>query len=530
MVRSTTTTMATTKTTQCCCGSAKPGRGSADRVLLFAGIAAFAFVALMAICARGQSLTLVNPNWEINLTDAGYSDYLGDLTPGFEGREYLSGEWAAAVSYSVDGNTVAPTWLEPNFIYPDWTTNSNFSVVQGIAETGVNADGLPIAESIIENGDLRITLRFEMIDTITGTPMGTVKKSAGGSGASVRSNRYVLKQTYAIENIGEQTISDLQLFQFLHGLNSLAGVYDDRSYAGPMAEYRYDTTLNGTDPYAIGASPDGVQDYIAFHSSVLPTAVELGAYGIEIDNHGIGKPSDGVHLSVENNWNDEPYASRLGTDAYAVGTNGAQWVAGAERWDLATLAPHASISADVLLSILTGTKVLGQPSDDKNPASGSCNGGSGSIGGVDYDFEDVTLDGSLFAEYSRADEDEIAEHIAEGEYDAPDFLIAGSIMQIWSMDFTGEFDGIVQLTFAFDPSLLSSVDDLASLSIYHFNGHVWENVGGVVDAALGTITIQTSSLSPFALGVVVPEPAGAALAVVVLTLAIARIPRRRCRR
>ncbi len=38
-------------------------------------------------------MTLINPDWTITLTDAGYSDLLFDQRPGFEGREYLSGEW-----------------------------------------------------------------------------------------------------------------------------------------------------------------------------------------------------------------------------------------------------------------------------------------------------------------------------------------------------------------------------------------------------------------------------------------------------
>ena len=82
--------------------------------------------------AQTTSLTVANPNWNITLTDFGYSDFLLDNTPGFEGREYLSGEWGAAVSYSVGGLAVAPTWLEPKFLFPDWPTNSTFSVVSPI--------------------------------------------------------------------------------------------------------------------------------------------------------------------------------------------------------------------------------------------------------------------------------------------------------------------------------------------------------------------------------------------------------------
>ncbi|MEI7898872.1 MAG: hypothetical protein WCK89_01370 [bacterium] len=45
-----------------------------------------------------------------------------DNTPGFQGREYLSGEWGAAIGYEVAGKpAVPPQWLEPHFSYPDWT-------------------------------------------------------------------------------------------------------------------------------------------------------------------------------------------------------------------------------------------------------------------------------------------------------------------------------------------------------------------------------------------------------------------------
>ncbi len=124
--------------------------------------------------AAGQgALTLANPHWNITLTDAGYSDFLLDNTPGFEGREYLSGEWGAAVGYQVAGHPItAPQWLEKYFSFPDWTNNSTFTVVTPLTQTLLNADNLPIAQSVIANADLQITLRHEMLDTVVGTPMG----------------------------------------------------------------------------------------------------------------------------------------------------------------------------------------------------------------------------------------------------------------------------------------------------------------------------------------------------------------------
>lgn len=207
-----------------------------------------------------------NPNWQIALTGYGYSDYLGDMTPCFEGREYLSGEWGAAVSYKVGGGTtISPTWLERNFIYPDWTTNSNFNVVSGIAWTGTNSSGLDVARSVIENNDLRITINYEMMDPLTGMTMGNAAASAAGTGTDIDSNRYVLKQTYTVQNISGDTITNLQVFQLLHDLNGQSGVYDNRSYAGPLNQYRCDTTLGGVDPNsagAVGASSEVFKDYI----------------------------------------------------------------------------------------------------------------------------------------------------------------------------------------------------------------------------------------------------------------------------
>ncbi len=203
--------------------------------------------------STGGSMLLANPNWNITLTDYGYSDYLLDNTPGFEGREYLSGEWASAIAYTKDGVAVPPTWLDPNFLFPDWPTNSNFQIVQGIHLVGANLDGLPIAESVIANSDLEITLRFEMVDTVTGTPMGGTPAGSGSAASSIDSNRYVLNQSFKVRNISGAAITNVQLFQLLHGITAERGVYDNRAYAGKLSPYRYDATLAGIDAGAAGA-------------------------------------------------------------------------------------------------------------------------------------------------------------------------------------------------------------------------------------------------------------------------------------
>ncbi len=453
--------------------------------------------------STGGTMLLKNPNWNITLSSFGYSDFLLDDTPGFEGREYLSGEWGSAIAYTKDGVPVPPTWFDPQFLYPDWQTNSDFQVVQGIHLVGANADNLPIAESVIANSDIEITLRFEMIDTVVGTPMGNVAAGAGGAGSPVDSNRYVLNQSFRIRNISGSAISNVQLFQLIHGLTSQRGVYDNRLYTGKLSQYRYDVTLAGIDANAAGvdSSAAGLEDYIAFQSNVAPTAFEIGHYGIEgngLDDHGIGKPSDGVHLSIEDNWGNAPFAARQGRDSFAPAN---RWVAGGQRWSLGNLAAGQSSNFDIMLSLLTGTKVT-TGGGGGGHTGGSCNGGASRVGGVDFEFDDAAGGGTFFGRYSKADDDELAEREGDGEFALPTFLTpSGGVTQVWNLKYSGAHNGQIRLTFAYDPSQLPAGFDENRLVIYHYNGAAWENLSGVVDLANHRITVTTASLSPFALGV-----------------------------
>lgn len=438
------------------------------------------------------SIIVGTPNWEIQLTDSGYSDYLGDLTPGFEGREYLSGEWGAAVGYKKGSQTVTPTWLESQFVYPDWQTNSNFTTLSPMTQIGVNSQNLPIASSVISNGDLRITQRAELIDTVTGMALG-ISAASAGSGQFIGSNRYVLQQTYSIENTSNEAISNLQLFQLLHGLNSQQGVYDNRDYGGALGEYRYDVTLAGDS-----GNEAGQYDYISFSSKVAPSAVELGHYGTtSTDNHASGKPSVGTHLSVESN-------SLNGNDSFAPED---RWVAGAERWDLGVLQPGQVASMDVVLSIRTGWQV------PANGTNGSTNGGSTQVGGVDYMFEDTHSGGQFFVSFSAEDLKGIQEQIAAGEFGKPTFDVPGGTLQVFEIEFEGSFSGLVTLTVGYDASLLPAEFDPSRLHVYHWKNGSWIDLGGVVDVVNHTITFATDSFSPFALGVAadVPEPSALAL-------------------
>jgi hypothetical protein len=477
-------------------------QSSSSRSKLVPRTLSLACWALLAVSTSGWAqetawgspyIIVGTPNWEIQLTDSGYSDYLGDLTPGFQGREYLSGEWAAAVGYKKGSQTVTPTWLEPKFVFPDWETNSNFTTQSPMTQIGVNSQNLPITSSVISNGDLRITQRAELIDTVTGMALGYSAASAAGSGQFVGSNRYVLQQTYSIENTSNEAISNLQLFQLLHGLTSQQGVYDNRDYGGALGEYRYDVTLAGDSGNAAGQF-----DYISFSSKVAPTAVELGHYGTEsTDSHSVGKPSVGTHLSVEDN-------ALNGNDSF---TPTERWVAGAERWDLGVLQPGQVASMDVVLSIRTGWQVPAEGT------SGSTNGGSSQVGGVDYMFEDTHSSGKFFVSYSAEDLKGIQEQVAAGEFGAPTFDVPGGTLQVFEIEFEGSFSGLVTLTVGYDTSLLPPELDPARLHVYHWKNGSWIDLGGVVDVVNHTITFATDSFSPFAIGVApgVPEPGALAM-------------------
>lgn len=104
-------------------------------------------------------------------------------------------------------------------------------------------------------------------------------------------------------------------------MSSQRGVFDNRPHAGILGEFQYDTTLSGLDPWSAGActSSAGLEDCIGFHAINAPSAHEIGHYGIEgngVDDHCLGKPSDGVHRSIENNWTSAPYDTRQGTDFF----------------------------------------------------------------------------------------------------------------------------------------------------------------------------------------------------------------------
>ena len=289
-----------------------------------------------------------NPEWEILVTDYGYADLALDRRAGFVGREYLSGEWSAAVHYTGGQNPTNAVWFQPQWFFPDWVSDSNFGVQTNFMSTGTtNASGFTIYRSVITNKDVRVTMTYEMLDSTNGIPQGLTPKSAGGGSSNSLSSRYVFRQTYRITNISGGTLNNFKFYQFLHGLQMTNSIYDDRLYAGAMSEYRYDNTQWGSS-YSFNSTNGQIylhNDTIAFHSKVMPSTYEVGYYGRPpTDDHVVGKPSVGVHWSVETN-------SLHNTDSFSPPEK--KWVSGAQCITNGTLASGASITNDMLLTVRT---------------------------------------------------------------------------------------------------------------------------------------------------------------------------------
>ena len=160
------------------------------------------------------------------------------------------------------------------------------------------------------------------------------------------------------------------------------------------------------------------------------------------------------------------------------------------------------------MSLLTGTTVTvtggggGGGGGGTHPGSGSCNGGSTHVGGADFAFDDISQTGTFFGSYSEADDTEMAEREGDGEFALPTFdKPSGSGTQLWNLRYTGSHNGLIHLTFHYNPALLPPGYDETKLTIRHFTNGAWEQLVGKVDTVNKTITVTSASLSPFALAV-----------------------------
>jgi hypothetical protein len=138
------------------------------------------------------------------------------------------------------------------------------------------------------------------------------------------------------------------------------------------------------------------------------------------------------------------------------------------------------------------------------------NGGATETGGIDLTFDEVVTGGTLTAQ-AIDNTGGLTLEALEALADVTNFQLAGGdTPQLWDISFDGEFTGVATLVFNYDPNLVGS----GALSIIHFNETLgaWENLGGIVDTVAHTITVETSSFSPFGLVEAVPEPSTLVLA------------------
>lgn len=292
---------------------------------------------------RSPAMLLTNPRWEIALTDYGYSDYLGYFR-GYP-HEMLSGEWGGAVSYErydpANGAWVPVfSWLDPEWIFPDWNTGSNFGVVTPLSVWDSNGDTfIDAGYSEISNGDLMIKISHRMVRAQT--PMGL----GLGGGASILSELWVLKEDYEFIAVTPNMIRNVNYYRFLHG-------HPSEDFEGGVVEDYDNAFYNWDDPVWPGqdcyihditqrSNFGGNQgtlgtEYIGFHSLQAPSGYGLGHYR----GGAPGKPATGLHIDVENNALMNNH-----------GLYGPDEVAGAMRWFFCDMVEGDTAEINLILSI-----------------------------------------------------------------------------------------------------------------------------------------------------------------------------------
>ena len=104
----------------------------------------------------------------------------------------------------------------------------------------------------------------------------------------------------------------------------------------------------------------------------------------------------------------------------------------------------------------------------------------------------------------------------------------GPLPQLWTLNFTGQFEDGALVTFRYDPAGLT-VEQEAEIRIKHFKNGQWMTPAGqLVDTDANTISVMLDSFSPFLLSVPVPEPSCNAL--ILIGMAALGLGRYRSRR
>ncbi len=330
----------------------------------------------------------IEPYFFADFDAAGYSD--DGIYYGFSHRhdytyhELLSGEWGAALYYDgIDTPVIDPNnpslgrkamWLTNLFKWPNWQTNSNF-IVEEDPDTWNNPENpspyINTAHSTIIGDKTTIDITYEVVDLgpdvdedLDGSPMAfwladpnDPYNPEAGDHVFVRSDRYLILQTYTIQNTdpNHQTLDDIEFYQMLHA--------HPADMSGDVVTVTYDNSDYWADPLA---------NYIPFDSNH-----EVGDFCFDLTFWNDGNPSTshvdwvGFSCTVEPNWIDtELYEGGHSYATYKPPKPGTHWnieernlngevrlhgqVAGAIGWSLGSLGPNETTSITVAFMFGTG--------------------------------------------------------------------------------------------------------------------------------------------------------------------------------
>lgn len=159
---------------------------------------------------------------------------------------------------------------------------------------------------------------------------------------------------------------------------------------------------------------------------------------------------------------------------------------------------------------------------------GETNGGSDFAGGVEVSFDSVTQDGTFTsdAQVTEAGNLDVVLDVTV----APEFEVTNDdAVQLWELDFDGQFQNDAELVFGYDELLLGDIPE-EELAIYHFDEslQVWESLPVLErDTTRNWLRVRTRNFSPFVLGVsAIPEPTSTVLLMGLLLTATGRRFRR----
>jgi hypothetical protein len=130
-------------------------------------------------------------------------------------------------------------------------------------------------------------------------------------------------------------------------------------------------------------------------------------------------------------------------------------------------------------------------------------GGASATGGLSATFDAITSPGTFAVETMalQPGADPSILGVPAFTFGTPD-----RVLQVWQIDFSGEFTGQTLLTFNYVDKSLPVGSDPSKLAVMHFANGQWQQLPTVhLDTANHLITVATDSFSPFALAVV-PEP------------------------